>query len=270
MITFLFWNLNKKPLEAIVTNFARQHEVDVLMLAECEIPPQVMLKALNQEKTQFHFTSDSLCKKVDIYTRFSRKFLKPRFETDRITIRRLTLPTRTEILLAVVHFPSKLHYSNESQTVECTVLSENIRQVEQKVGHSRTVVIGDLNMNPFESGLVAAAGLNAVMTREIALRQTRTVQSRQYPFFYNPMWGHFGDTAEGPPGTYYYARSEQVTFFWNIFDQVLLRPDLIPFFQNNSLKILSTDGSTSFLSERGLPNASIVSDHLPILFRLAV
>jgi len=267
MITFLFWNLKKKPLEWVVTNLALRHEVDVLMLVECEIPPPVMLRALNQEETQFH-SSVSRCDKVVIYTRFPRQFIKPVFETDRITIRRVTLPAMAEILLAVVHFPSKLHYSNSSQSFETTQLAEYIRLTEQEIGHSKTVLVGDLNMNPFEDGLVAAAGLNAVMTRKIASRKTRTVQSREYPFFYNPMWGHFGDATEGPPGTYYYSRSEQVTFFWNMFDQVLLRPDMIPFFEHKSLEILSTDGTISFLSDGGVPDQSVASDHLPILFQL--
>ncbi|MCZ6675994.1 MAG: endonuclease/exonuclease/phosphatase family protein [Candidatus Poribacteria bacterium] len=265
MVTFLFWNLNKKPLASIVTNLARQHEVDVIILAECEIAPAVMLKALNRDETQFHFSSDSLCEKIAIYTRFSRQFLKPKFETNRITIRQLTLPARTEILLTGVHLPSKLHASNARLHDESTELAREIREVEQEIGHSRTVVVGDLNMNPFEDGLVTAAGFNAVMTRELASRQTRIVQSRQYPFFYNPMWGHFGDRTEGPSGTYYYHNSEHL---WNIFDQVLLRPDVMPFFPDESLQILSTDGTTSFLSERGLPNTSAVSDHLPILFQL--
>jgi hypothetical protein len=265
MVTFLFWNLNKKPLEAIVANLVWQHEVDVLMLAECAISPKVMLKTLNQEENQFYlFSSDSRWNKVFIYIRFPEQFLSPELESDRVAIHRLMLPARTEILLAVTHFPSKRYYSDVSQSIECTPLAEDILRIEQAVGHSRTVLVGDLNMNPFEHGVVAAAGLNAVMTQEIALRQTRIVQGRQYPFFYNPMWGHLGDRTEGPPGTYYYSSSEQVTFFWNTFDQVLLRPDVIRFFRNGSLKILNTDGTTSFLSKRGLPNTPVVSDHLPL------
>jgi hypothetical protein len=37
MTTFLFWNLNKSPLEALVAELAEMHQVDVLILAESEI-----------------------------------------------------------------------------------------------------------------------------------------------------------------------------------------------------------------------------------------
>lgn len=91
---------------------------------------------------------------------------------------------------------------------------------------------------------------------------------REYPFFYNPMWNHFGDANESPPGTYYYAGSRHKEFFWQMFDQVLLRPDLIELFELGALKILDKDGTSSLLTEHGLPNNNVISDHLPILFKL--
>jgi hypothetical protein len=106
------------------------------------------------------------------------------------------------------------------------------------------------------------------MSRETASKGSRRVAGREYPFFYNPMWGHFGDMNEGSPGTYYYSGSRHKEFFWHIFDQILIRPALIEFFQHDSLKILSTDDNVSFLTTQGLPNKSIASDHLPILFKL--
>jgi hypothetical protein len=106
------------------------------------------------------------------------------------------------------------------------------------------------------------------MDRKIAMRGSRTILERRYPFFYNPMWGLLGDATEGPPGTYYFERAEHDMFFWNMFDQVLIRPDLLPYFRNEDLKILTEDGSMSFLSRKGLPDASMASDHLPLLFKL--
>jgi len=240
------------------------------MLAECVITSGVMLKALNQGRgAQFHLP-DSPHHKLVIYTRFPRRFLETRENSKhpRFTIRHLRLPERPDLLLVVVHSPSKRNWKEESQAFECRELAADIRKAEEEVGHTRTVLVGDLNMNPFEGGMIAANGLHAVMTRDVALKRPRMIQARRYPFFYNPMWGHFGDATEGPPGTYYFERAEQAIFFWNMFDQVLLRPDLLPYFRNEELKILTEDGTTSFLSARGLPDASVASDHLPILFKL--
>ncbi len=53
-----------------------------------------------------------------------------------------------------------------------------------------------------------------------------------------------------------------------MFDQVLIRPDLLDFFQIDSLKIITEINGISLLSDFGRPNKSKGSDHLPILFSL--
>lgn len=53
-----------------------------------------------------------------------------------------------------------------------------------------------------------------------------------------------------------------------MFDQVLIRPDLLEAFDNKDLMILTSDGVTSFISRQGLPDSTVASDHLPLLFKL--
>lgn len=38
-------------------------------------------------------------------------------------------------------------------------------RMEEKIGHKCTVLVGDLNMNPFETGLIAANGLHATVSK---------------------------------------------------------------------------------------------------------
>ena len=130
------------------------------------------------------------------------------------------------------------------------------------------MLVGDLNMNPFEDGVVGANGLHAVMSRKIAERQKRTVQNTEYKFFYNPMWSLFGDATAGPPGTYYYHSAEHVVYFWNMFDQVLIRPELLERFNNLDLKIVHSTDTLSLLSNSGGPDDKNISDHLPIFFKI--
>ncbi len=94
---------------------------------------------------------------------------------------------------------------------------------------------------------------------------------KEYPFFYNPMWRHYGDYTDQPPGTYYYTKSDHVCYFWNIFDQVLLRPSLLDYWEDERLRILTDDGVNKFLSKSaGLPGGRERSDHLPILFKIDI
>jgi hypothetical protein len=147
-------------------------------------------------------------------------------------------------------------------------ISAKIREAEGALGTSRTVLVGDLNMNPFEKGVISASGLHAVMTRAIARKEGRTVDGELYPFFYNPMWSRFGDSTEGPPGTYYRQGSSLTEYFWHTFDQVLIRPALLDRFDEKSLRVLTECGERRFLRQSGIPDHSRVSDHLPLLFTL--
>jgi hypothetical protein len=268
MIRFLFWNINKKPLQENIARLTRQHGVDVLMLAECDIPAAELLQALNPlDDVRYHY-APSPGGKIQVFTAFSSAYIPVIREGDRYAVRRLILPGLEEILLAVAHVPSKAAMSDESQRYEAVRLAETVRKAEADVGHDRTVLVGDLNMNPFDSGMVSAMGLHGVMTRDIARKGKRTVQHEEYPFFYNPMWGLLGDGSPGPPGTYYYRPSEHVVFFWHMLDQVLVRPALLDRFGSSSLRILDNDGTGSFLTKEGIPDGNAGSDHLPLMFSL--
>jgi hypothetical protein len=266
MPRFLFWNLNKKPVPLLVKDVARKNGVDVLVLAECEIPIGTMLTTLNAEIPDFQFAPGQ-CERIQVFTRFHSGFLAPIFESDRYSIRRLRLPLRDEVLLVMVHLPSKMHFTAESQRTECSLLARAVLEQEGRVGHSRTIVVGDFNTNPYEHGFVATDGLHAVMSKTVAQRKTRRVSGRDFDLFYNPMWSHFGDTGNRPSGTYFYEKAEHVNYFWHIFDQVLLRPSLLGGFSDD-VQILTMAGSTSLLDGNGRPDQVNASDHLPIMFSL--
>jgi len=116
--------------------------------------------------------------------------------------------------------------------------------------------------------MVGTGGLHAVMSREVASRGSRTVQAREYDFFYNPMWAHFGDRGGRVPGTYYYDKAEHVTYFWNMFDQILVRPALLEGLGAESVRILTSVRGLSLLGPSGRPDKTIASDHLPVLVDL--
>jgi hypothetical protein len=143
-----------------------------------------------------------------------------------------------------------------------------IAEVEQSAGHTRTLVIGDFNMNPFESGMVSSEGFHAILDRRIAMRGHRTVQKRRRPFFYNPMWRFMNDDRAPACGSHFYQKSKPLCHFWNTFDQVLIRPDLLPVFDDAGLSLIDVIGGESLLDERGRPNKLQHSDHLPIHLNL--
>ena len=69
MLRFLFWNLNGKALQDRVAKLVRAHETDVLVLAECSVPENLILDALNVESHSPFHKSTSLLRTLAVFTR---------------------------------------------------------------------------------------------------------------------------------------------------------------------------------------------------------
>lgn len=270
MATFLFWNINKKPLQDHIVALCHEHDVDILILAESDLPAVPLLQALNTEQRSTFRQPFNLSDRLFFLIRYPTDWLKPVRDDGGVAIRHFIPPIGPDILLAAVHLPSKLYGNESDQIFEANRAAQMVTEAEERVGHTRTVIVGDFNMNPFEPGMVGTRGFQAVMDQRIARRINRTVLGKEYSFFYNPMWSRLGDLSKGPPGTYYYNSSTHVNFFWNTFDQVLIRPDLLDLFSADRFQVLDVAGQQSLLSSNGLPDSSLNSDHLPLLFNIEI
>ncbi len=267
MLSFLFWNLNRKPLHRLVAHLVGEVNADVVILVEA-VEVSELLAALNGQGSLRFIPAPGRTDQITILTRFSHPLVQQVTDKDGIRICRITLPARGDLLLATAHLLSALHTEAQDRDHECVRLATAIREAEARVGHSQTVLVGDLNVNPFQSGVVGTHGLHAVMSRSVASAVSRTVRGDKHLFFYNPMWSHFGDHPDGPSGTYFHSGSH-ASQFWHILDQVMVRPSLLSRFDSASLRIHHRLGHESLLSKRGRPRTRY-SDHLPITFQLNV
>jgi exonuclease III len=273
-VTFLFWNLDGGPRQELVADLAAEHGASFVLLAECQIDPPVMTSALSAvglNGFEYHTGYAHETGDLRLFMRLPKNSSHPIFDdaNNHITIRRVILPhAADDFLLAVVHLQSKVRWTDADQAQGLVGrLARYIEEAEKTHGHSRTILVGDLNVNPFETGIVGSEGLHAVVTRKIATRGDRKVDGLQRAFFYNPMWRFFGERTTGPPGTYYYEKSgAPISYYWNIFDQVLLRPALAP--KLIDVQVLHRSGTQSLLTADGVPDRDNGSDHLPILFTL--
>jgi hypothetical protein len=268
-LNVLFWNVGKKDLTPQLVNLSQSKDVDIFILAENPVSSVRLIQALNEPESYF-FSNHPLsqCDKITIVTRFHYGLIEPIEESRRMTTRLVHLITGENFLLTALHLVDKSNFSPESQNEAASLVAADLLRIEERHNSDRHVVIGDFNMNPFETGMIKANGFHGTMSSEIATKGSRTVQARDYPYFYNPTWGLLGDLSEAVPGTYYYQHAEHICFQWNVFDQVLIRPSMLGNFVKSSLAIVQHDGINSLLTLRNLPNKTDYSDHLPLFFSL--
>lgn len=268
MAVLLFWNVGERDAASAIAALCREHDVDVLILAEASMRMVELMRHLNRGDGAPFWEFNPVPSRVRLVTRYPSSCLQQVFDDGQVSIRNLRPPIGAEVLIVAAHLPSKLHSDDQDQYYRIRRLRTDIEAAETRVGHRNSIVIGDLNLNPFEDAMVAADGLHGMMDKQVAQRAARTVQGRHWDFFYNPMWSRLGDESRGPPGTYYYARGGLVSYFWNTFDQVLLRPSLLPYYDEDSLAIISRVGGREILAPGRAGGSS--PDHLPLVVKLSI
>lgn len=196
MTSFLFWNLHGRRLETVLHRLAVRHEIDVLILAECKIAEGQMLGTLNMNgRGGFRRIPALASRGLDLYSRLDASCFGPVLqEADHYLIRTFTPPDGIEIVLALAHLASPTHKELRARHSRIVGFAKAIGDAEK--GKDRTIVVGDLNVNPFDDALLDVRGLNAIADRSTIRRKgSRRFGKRQvevFPFFYNPMWSHFG------------------------------------------------------------------------------
>jgi hypothetical protein len=271
MPTILFWNMSGVNDAGLVASLAHEHATDILVLAECAIPTQKLQLALNTGSRRLFFPDPLATGRITLFTtvkplKKTESFVK---DTRYCSVRQYKLPLFGSMLLVAVHLSSKTNLEGAEQSQLAGRLRELVNEAEERVGHARTVVVGDFNMNPFEDGLVGSEAMHAVSDRRVAARGSRTVLSEPRTFLYNPMWRFLGDNGPHPPGTFFHSGSSPVTHFWNVFDQVLFRPELLPHFTDDGVRIVTEIRGVPLACDKGRPDRTVGSDHLPIVLRLS-
>lgn len=255
----------------MVGDIVELYDVDIVILAECKIGEIDLLRELNRGSSYFSLAGPT-DGKILMYVKFPTDWIRTLRDTLDLSIRHLENPiTERKTIIVAAHLPSKRHYDADALENIASESREEIESVERKLCHSNTIIVGDLNMNPFEKGVASFLGFQGVMDKRVARNESRCFRGKRRSFFYNPMWSLMGDESCGPPGTFYYNDSSSMqNFYWNTLDQVLLRPALIPLFPNDELRIITEINSCSLVSDNGIPKSSTVSDHLPLLFKIDI
>ena len=115
MANFLFWNINRKPLDDAVYRLVELHRVDILMLAECPLSAGQMLVSLNRNGGGWKFaapTNPLNDSRIQIYTRLGEQNIQEVLAFPYATVRELNRPNSLPILLS----PDTLSLSSKNRS----------------------------------------------------------------------------------------------------------------------------------------------------------
>ncbi len=258
----LFWNTHQnEKINYILSEIILENNISIAVLAEYSAKIEELLPFLAQQgKIMFPYMNVG-CERITLVG--SMENVSPGQQTTYSTIQIVN----NKFILCGVHLPSRIYNNSDGmRNIAITELIENIQKAEKELGTENTIIVGDFNVNPYESAFTEATLFHSLPIYSETQRKSRKIVGKEFRMFYNPMWNFFGDFSE-PYGTYYYSGNDTNNTYWNIYDQVIIRPELRERFVNDSLKIVTRTSSQSLLNKKGHPDKKI-SDHLPIIFEI--
>jgi hypothetical protein len=266
----LFWNVKKKDLSNTVDVIAAQHDADIILLAEV-LKKDTDIYKLHLEKKGYMLRTTS-SSKIKIFDNISNTNTSTLLsQNKRITCVIYDI-NGEQILVVGVHLFSKAAMKQEvSRMGFAQEALAVIEEFERKYNIKKTIIIGDFNMNPFEVGMIDFFGLHTTMCSQTAQQGARIISGTKKRYFFNPSWKAYSNVGKKnePPGTIFYDHRYDTSLpYWNLLDQVIIRPELI--IGNLNFKIIheAEAKGRSLLNSDLKPNESLYSDHLPILYSI--
>ena len=258
---FLFWNTyNNTDINPIICEIVEEQNINTIILAEYKDSVDDLILHLFQKGILMHPYITLGCDRITMLGTNENVF--PSRQDTYYTMQIV----EKDFLLCAVHLPSRLHADPSTQLMKSHSIAYDIELAEKESGSLESIVVGDFNQNPYDHGCLGATGFHSIPVAAETKRLSRKILGEDRKMFYNPMWNLLGDF-QYPPGTYYYKSSQEKTEFWNIFDQVMIRPQLRNRFVDTSLKIITETETTSLVDKNRHPSKKI-SDHLPIVFEV--
>ena len=260
-VKYLFWNTYRNEgINAVITELVTENDIDILILAEYTANSKELVSFLSNANVAME-EYGSCSERIKLFGKIEN--IEYRTDTEHAIIRVIN----NEDILCCVHLNSKISSGNKEQReILIDQILEDVRKVEDEFQTENTIIVGDFNINPYDESFVDARYFHGIPVYEEAKRGSRVVARKRFRMFYNPMWNFLGDFQE-PYGTYYHAGSDAIQTYWNIFDQVIIRPILKERFVSDSLRILTETQKRFLLDHKGHPDKKI-SDHLPIMFEI--
>lgn len=252
----LFWNINKKDNADLALACMREQEVGIAAFAEfsgTEFSDAVL------RSYGYHPIGYGGCDKVKIFTRESIEILEC-FEQSRFTVLPMKMGEIYFVVAAAHLVDRRSSTDSESRLIDIRAMMRVVHGYESKLSIKKTIIIGDLNANPYDKELLHPNAFNAMLFKGIVRnKSTRTWRGNEYPFLYNPTIHWLSEESENYGSVYY--SSDYTSPVWNCYDQALV-----------SLPLMDSISSYSYLKKIGdedliakvRPNSKI-SDHLPLL-----
>lgn len=254
----LFWNVRGNPVSEYVARCAIEHESDIVCLAEHgAVSPNDLCHAL---RGRYKWVNRAMgCDCIRVFAKDNIDVHEV-FEQDRFVICSLRFHAE-QYVLAATHLPDRHNHPEPDLRNRCIRrMMVEVADHERATGCNDSIVIGDLNADPYDPELTQLDTFNATPFKEVAMRApSRLSEGEAFRVMYNPTRLSLGEEPRNY-GSFYWSQ-DQRAMRWHCLDQVLVSASLANKVSNVSyLRNIGDEGLIASVAPIGR-----ISDHLPLL-----
>ena len=252
----LYWNIKNNEIDDYIADVVRENDIDIAIFSEYEgVSFDSVIRNLNNCYKQYDGFGG--CEKVTLICKNPIQITVKR-EQNRYTLYSYDSGNYVYNIVGL-HLPASPYADSNDRKCVIRDIIKDICEQENVLKSKKTIVIGDFNCNPFDEEVIEKDAFNAVLFKPV-IRDKEVViyNARERRRFYNPILHFLSEDTETYGSFYYSAGSNPL--YWNSFDQILVRKELMDKIQ--SLQYVKQINGKSLIS-RLVPN-KIISDHLPL------
>ena len=253
----IYWNANKNTEIKLICEMLLENIPDILFLSEIN-ESFLNSNSLALKSIGYKIYPNPGCERVKIIIAGNTIIslgLQNKFFT--------SVLTQDGLYIISVHFPSQMYNHMDGQKYNLRNFRNNIDGI---IGSSNTtpiLIIGDMNVNPYEPAMVNYDGFMA--SNSLKSRETIKYIEEYRETYYNPTWRLY--TEPNFPGTKKFPRPSGSSFDiieFHFLDQVVISNNLKNKIVIDELKLIKE--TTNFKLYNKRYNRIDYSDHLPLQY----
>lgn len=290
---FLFWNIKRnisQNLNKIIKQIVVDYTIDVLIFAEFEQKSidetssktnlTELLTELNTNTNQSFNLRFISGQKIVLLDNFQNSAFVDSKEDKRMSFCTYKI-NNEKLLISAVHLEDRHTFPVDTLNLLAMYHRKALDDYAIINDVKKVIVVGDFNLNPYESGIMGFSGFNAIFNKEEILYNTygRKFSNETKSFYYNASWDAY--KLNDINGTYHYDSNDlPLNPYWNLLDQVLFSPEIMNCYKEESFKIITDIPSLNIKLIKNRKNRSTgnlktvidksYSDHLPIIFEVEI
>lgn len=254
----IFWNI-KKLDNSIISKYFSSLEADIFLFCEDGAVKKNDIKDRIQG-LGYTLVETPGCNRVSVFCK-DKLTTELNIQNYFFTAMKISSDVEAPFYMVALHINSQMYKSIDELGY---YISKLRAQIDANIGASLSteiVIIGDFNVNPFETAMIGFNGFCATNSRKSRTHGKSIQETKE--LYINPTWELY--SRKDYPGTKRYPRPSATAFDiieWHYLDQVILSQKL-----NNSILIDKIAVIEKFSDIELLLEGSVkYSDHLPISY----